>query len=145
MVSLALLTRVAEDSSIWLVPAAHVLLMVSLAAVFTPVFTLGLGARPAHLYSHGSSLLGALQQVAAAVGTAVAVSVLSARSAELARAGADPARALVGGLQWACGVCAVLCVVVLALALLLPARAEQMVEVGAAAADHDEDSVPEPV
>ena len=45
--------------------------MVSLAAIFTPVFTLGLGAVPQHLYSHGSSMLGALQQVAGAIGAAL--------------------------------------------------------------------------
>lgn len=120
--ALAMLTRVGLHTSIWLVLAAHVLLMVSLAAVFTPVFTLGLGALPPHLYSHGSSLLGALQQVAAAVGTAIVVTVLSSRSAELARGGADKVHAMVGGMQWAFGVGAVLSLAVLALAFLLPGR-----------------------
>ncbi len=84
--ALALLTTVSMTTSVWLVLVAHVLLMVSLAAVFTPVFTLGLGALPPHLYSHGSSLLGTLQQVAAAIGTAVVVTVMSSRAAALARA-----------------------------------------------------------
>src|SRR6188768_997071 len=66
VVALGMLTQVGLATSAWLVLVAHVLLMVSLAAVFTPVFTLGLGALPPHLYSHGSSLLGSLQQVAAA-------------------------------------------------------------------------------
>jgi len=126
IVALAMLTRVGLDTSIWLVLTAHVLLMVSLAAVFTPVFTLGLGALPPHLYSHGSSLLGALQQVAAAVGTAIVVTVLSSRSADLARGGADQLHAMVGGMQWAFGVGAVLAVAMLALAFLLPGRAEPM-------------------
>ncbi|MEP6814767.1 MAG: MDR family MFS transporter [Marmoricola sp.] len=120
--ALAMLTRVGLDTSVWLVLGAHVLLMVSLAAVFTPVFTLGLGALPPHLYSHGSSLLGALQQVAAAVGTAIVVTVLSSRSAALARGGADRLHALVGGMQWAFAVGAVLSLGVLALAFLLPGR-----------------------
>ena len=96
--------------------------MVSLAAVFTPVFTLGLGALPPHLYSHGSSLLGTLQQVAAAFGTALVVTVMSSRATALAQDGADRAQALVGGMQWAFGVGAVLSVAVLVLAFLLPAR-----------------------
>ncbi len=73
-----------------------------------------------------SSLLGALQQVAAAVGTAIVVTVLSSRSADLARGGADQLHAMVGGMQWAFGVGAVLAVAMLALAFLLPGRAEPM-------------------
>ncbi len=122
VVALGMLTRVSLDSPIWLVLVAHVLLMVSLAAVFTPVFTLGLGALPPHLYSHGSSLLGALQQVAAAVGTAVVVTVMSSRATALAQDGADRAHALVGGMQWAFAVGAGLSLVVLGLAFLLPGR-----------------------
>ena len=51
--------------------------MVSLAALFTPVFTLSLGALPGHLYSHGSSLLGTSQQVSAAIGTAEIVHTMT--------------------------------------------------------------------
>ncbi len=122
VVALGLLTRLGLETSIWLVLVAHVLLMVSLAAVFTPVFTLGLGALPPHLYSHGSSLLGALQQVAAAVGTALVVTVMSSRATSLALNGADQAHALVGGMQWAFAVGAVLSTAVLGLAFLLPGR-----------------------
>ena len=123
VVALAVLTTVSTTSPVWQVLVAHVLLMVSLAAVFTPVFTLGLGALPPHLYSHGSSLLGTLQQVAAAVGTAVVVTVMSWRATELAHGGADRLDALVGGMQWAFGIGAVVSVGVLALAFRLPGRA----------------------
>ena len=57
------LSQVSATTPYALVLGAHVLLMVSLAALFTPVFTLSLGALPPHLYSHGSSLLGTTQQV----------------------------------------------------------------------------------
>ena len=133
VVALALFMQVGLHSSLGLLLAAHVLLMVSLAAVFTPVFTLGLGALPPHLYSHGSSLLGALQQVAAAVGTALVVTVMSSRAASLAQAGADPSSALVGGMRWAFGVGAVLALVVLALAFVLPGRPAAPADVNPAA------------
>jgi DHA2 family lincomycin resistance protein-like MFS transporter len=120
--ALGTLTTVDRTTSVWLVLAAHVLLMVSLAAVFTPVFTLGLGALPPHLYSHGSSLLGTLQQVAASVGTAVVVTVMSWRAADLVTGGAGPLDALVGGMRWAFAVGALLSVVVLVLACRLPGR-----------------------
>jgi MFS transporter, DHA2 family, lincomycin resistance protein len=125
-VALGLLTTVSMSTPVGVVLAAHVLLMISLAAVFTPVFTLGLGALPPHLYSHGSSLLATLQQVAAAVGTAVVVTVMSWRATSLAHEGVDRMHALVDGMQWAFGVGAVLSVAVLALAIALPRRADDV-------------------
>ena len=98
------------------------MLMISLAALFTPLFTMGLGALPPHLYSHGSSLLGTAQQVGGAMGTAAVVMILSSRSAALAAGGASPAAATIGGLTWAFAAGAALCVVVLVLVALLPAR-----------------------
>ena len=120
---LALLTQVGATTPVAFVLGAHVLLMVSLAAIFTPVFTLGLGSLPPELYSHGSSLLATLQQVAAAAGTAVVVAVVASRQAGLLDGGASELAARVGGNQWALGVGAVLALVVVALALVLPGRA----------------------
>jgi DHA2 family lincomycin resistance protein-like MFS transporter len=127
VVSLGLLTTLGAETSVLVVLAAHVLLMISLALVFTPVFTLGLGALPQHLYSHGSSLLGTTQQVAAAVGTAISITVLSTRATSLAADGAGEVAAQVGGLQWAFGLGAIVSVLVVGLALLLPKRAPEPV------------------
>jgi DHA2 family lincomycin resistance protein-like MFS transporter len=132
VLALGALTTVTSHTGSWFVLVAHVLLMVGLAAVFTPVFTVGLGALPMHLYSHGSSLLGTLQQVAAAVGTAVVVTVMSWRAAALAGGGADPVEALVGGMRWAFAFGAIASVAVVGLALMLPRKA---------AADEPADSV----
>jgi DHA2 family lincomycin resistance protein-like MFS transporter len=92
------------------------------------VFTIGLGALPPHLYSHGSSLLGTLQQVAAAIGTAVVVTVMSWRATGLAGGGADPLDALVGGMRWAFAVGALVSVAVVVLAFQLPKRVTADVE-----------------
>ncbi|MBF4161315.1 MDR family MFS transporter [Nocardioides acrostichi] len=119
---LALLSRIGETTPYVLVVAVHMLLMASLAALFTPVFTISLGALPGHLYSHGSSLLGTTQQVAGAVGTAVSITVLSSRASSLLADGASPAAASVGGFRWAFAVAAVVAVLVVGLVLLLPAR-----------------------
>lgn len=120
--ALAMLSRLGETTPYAFVLGAHVLMMVSLAALFTPVFTLSLGALPVHLYSHGSSFLGTTQQVFAAIGTAVSVTVLSSRSHALLDGGATPAAAFVGGVQWAFGAAAIIGVAVVALTLLLPSR-----------------------
>lgn len=120
VVALSVMATVSVSTPVVVVLLAHVLLMMSLAAVFTPVFTLGLGALPPHLYSHGSSLLGTLQQVAAAVGTALVVTVMSWRATELAHGGVSALDATVGGMRWAFGLGAVLSVAVVVLAFRLP-------------------------
>ena len=125
VLALGALALLGEGTPVAFVVGVHVLLMVSLAGIFTPVFTLGLGALPPHLYSHGSSLLGTTQQVAGAIGTAVSITILSSRSASLAAEGAGESAALVGGLQWAFGLGAVVSVAVVGLALLLPRRTPQ--------------------
>ena len=48
VVSLFALTQIGADTPYALILGVHVLLMVSLAALFTPVFTLGLGDVPMH-------------------------------------------------------------------------------------------------
>ncbi|WP_019144693.1 MDR family MFS transporter [Aeromicrobium massiliense] len=119
---LAALTRIEATTPYALILALHVLLMMCLALIFTPVFTVGLGDLPPHLYAHGSSLLGTLQQVAGALGTAVLVVVLDSRADQLAQDGSAASDAFIGGLQWAFGAAAVMALVVLATAVMLPAR-----------------------
>jgi DHA2 family lincomycin resistance protein-like MFS transporter len=122
LVSLTAMTQISLTTPYAVLLGAHLLLMVSLAATFTPVFTLGLGAVPMHLYSHASSLLGTLQQVAAAFGTALVVTVMSTRAVQLAGSGTGEAEAMLGGLRWAFWIGAGLAVVVVVLALRLPGR-----------------------
>jgi DHA2 family lincomycin resistance protein-like MFS transporter len=77
----------------------HLLLSVGLAFVFTPLFSAGLGALPARLYSYGSAVFGATQQLAGAAGVALLVSVFSVRSAALADSGAVGVEAVAGGVH----------------------------------------------
>jgi DHA2 family lincomycin resistance protein-like MFS transporter len=141
MTALAFLTATTPT---WQILVAHVVLMVSLAALFTPLFTMGLGVLPPRLYSHGSSLLGTLQQVAGAMGTALVVMIMSTRSASRIRDGVGPVAAQLDGMRWAFGVSALICVVVVALVAMLPARVAGGPEAGMdlemdAAADHDDE------
>jgi DHA2 family lincomycin resistance protein-like MFS transporter len=124
VVALGALSRIGADTPYWLILGIHVVLMACLATIFTPVFTMGLGDLPPQLYSHGSSLLGTLQQVAGGVGTAVLAVVMTNRAEHLATTGSTPAEAFVGGLQWAFVVGAAIGIVVVVLSLLLPARVE---------------------
>ena len=90
---------VTENTSPWLVLIAHVTVSIGLALMFTPLFTAGLGAVPPRLYSHGSAILGTVQQVAGAAGTALLVAILSARTAGLVAAGASLDAATAGGVR----------------------------------------------
>jgi DHA2 family lincomycin resistance protein-like MFS transporter len=83
----------------WPFLAGHVTASIGLALMMTPAFTGGLGALPRSLYSYGSALLGTVQQVGAAVGTAVAIAVLSWRQGALLDGGAAAQDALDGGVR----------------------------------------------
>ncbi|WP_319018317.1 MDR family MFS transporter [Microbispora sitophila] len=127
--ALAGFTQVTMTMPYWQLLGLHALLMVSLAAAFTPVFTLGLGAVPPRLYSHGSSILSTLQQVAAAFGTALVITVMSARADALKSAGTAETLANLEGMRLAFIIGAVLSLAVVVTAVLLPARADSTVEV----------------
>ncbi|GII95738.1 MDR family MFS transporter [Sinosporangium siamense] len=122
-------TQISMTMPFWQLLGLHALLMVSLAASFTPVFTLGLGAVPPSLYSHASSILSTLQQVAAAIGTALVITVMSARSDALKAAGVTEDLAVLGGMRMAFIVGAALSVIVIVAALLLPARSNKPAEI----------------
>lgn len=116
------LSRIAADTPAWWVVTLHVAMSLGLAFLFTPLFTIGLSAVPPPLYSHGSAVLGTLQQVAAAAGTAVAVTIMSTRAAALGKAGVDPVGALAGGIQWGFAFGAAISAVVLVLTFFVPGR-----------------------
>jgi len=83
------MTMLDQNSSYLWVLAAHVTLSIGLALLFTPLFTASLGSLQPELYSHGSAIVGTIQQLAGAAGTALFVTVMSARAAVLTTAG-DP-------------------------------------------------------
>lgn len=90
-----------EHTPTWLVLIAHVTLSFALALMFTPLFTSGLGALTPDLYSHGSAIVGTVQQVAGAAGTALFVTIMAAQASVLGAAGASEVTATAGGIQLA--------------------------------------------
>lgn len=122
VLSLAGFTQVSMTMPYWQVLGLQALLMVSLAAMFTPIFTLGMGAVPPHMYPHGSSILGTLQQVAGALGTALMVTVMSARAGQLVGGGAATASAQLSGMKLAFVVATVIAVGTIVVSAMLPSR-----------------------
>ncbi len=76
-VALGLFGQLAVTTQWWQLLIAHLTLSLGLAFMFTPLFTITLGALPPHLYGHGSAMLGTVQQVAGAAGTALFVTVMA--------------------------------------------------------------------
>jgi DHA2 family lincomycin resistance protein-like MFS transporter len=123
VLALAGFTQISQTMPYWQVLGLYALLMVSLAATFTPVFTLGMGALPPELYSHGSSMLGTLQQVAAAFGTALVVTLMSTRTSHLVADGVAAVPAQVSGMRLAFTVAAAIALGTIIIGALLPRRA----------------------
>src|SRR5690606_35244600 len=90
--------------------------------MMTPAFTGGLGALAPHMYPFGSALLGTIQQVAAAVGTAMAIAVLAWRQASLTVGGATAEEAMDGGVRAALLVGVLLGVVVVVISTFVRTR-----------------------
>jgi len=94
-------TLLTVTTPVWLVVVGHMTLSLGLALLFTPLFTAGLGALKPSLYSHGSAVLGTVQQLAGAAGTAVFVTVMASRTGALLQDGAADAVATTGGVTTA--------------------------------------------
>lgn len=84
-----------------LVTALHVTLSAGLGLLFGPLMTTALGALDRPQYPHGSALLSTLQQVAAATGTAVFITVLTVGTAAGLAAGAGQTEATMRGVHTA--------------------------------------------
>jgi DHA2 family lincomycin resistance protein-like MFS transporter len=79
--------------------AGHVVMSIGFAFLFTPLFTTSLSSVKPSLYSHGSAVIGTIQQVAGAAGVALFVALMSARATALAARGLAPVDALSGGIR----------------------------------------------
>jgi DHA2 family lincomycin resistance protein-like MFS transporter len=104
-------TLLSGSTPVWLIIASHVLMSTGLALMFTPLFTASLSSLPPALYSHGSAILGSVQQVAGAAGVALFVALMTIRSDALVAGGAERAEAVGAGVQ-----VAFLCAAVISLA-----------------------------
>ena len=101
IVSLVLwmLTLVDQYTSVWAVLVGHIVISLGLALVFTPLFTASLSSVPPRLYSHGSAILGSIQQIAGAAGVALFIAVMTIQAAGLTAGGATPVDALAAGVR----------------------------------------------
>ena len=85
----------------WAIMLGHMAMSIGFALIFTPLFTIALGSLPRSLYSHGSAVIGAVQQVAGAAGTALFVTVFAMQTAAAAPTAPSEAAAMLAGAHWA--------------------------------------------
>ncbi|MGO4547830.1 DHA2 family efflux MFS transporter permease subunit [Paenibacillus sp. 2TAB23] len=77
-------------STIALIIVLHSCLMIGISMVWMPAQTNGLNQLPRELYPDGTAIMNTLQQVAGAIGTAVAVSIMTAGMNSFMKDVADP-------------------------------------------------------
>ncbi len=68
---------ITQASSIAFIVTLHIGLMIGISMVWMPSQTNGLNQLPPELYPHGTAVMNTLQQVAGAIGTALAISILT--------------------------------------------------------------------
>jgi DHA2 family lincomycin resistance protein-like MFS transporter len=110
---------ISPTTSIFYILGAHILLMIGLASVFTPLFSAALGVLKPHQYSHGSATINTVQQVAGAAGTALFIAILTIQSASLTEDGASAAEGMAGGAGLAFGIGAGVMAATIGLATLI--------------------------
>ncbi len=95
--ALVLYTQLHITTPWWVVLLMQMVLMLGFAFTFPPLFTVSLAALPKHLYGHGSAIVGTVQQVAGAAGTAAFVTIMATRQGQLVAEGVAPGEALLEG------------------------------------------------
>ncbi len=113
------MTLLTADSEVWMVLVFYTALTLGLALLFTPLFTAGLGDIPPHLYSHGSAVVGTVQQLAGAAGVALFITVMSATSVAMQADGASKVAATAAGIHTAFIYGAVISLVAIPLAFFI--------------------------
>jgi len=101
LVSLVLwaMTLLGTATPVGYILAGHIVISAGFALLFTPLFTVSLSSVSMRLYSHGSAVIGSVQQLAGAAGVALFVALMSSRMAALLGRGAVPREALAGGIR----------------------------------------------
>jgi DHA2 family lincomycin resistance protein-like MFS transporter len=76
-VSFVIYSTISPATQWWHILVANLVMSLGLAVMMTPLFTTTLAALPHHLYSYGSAMVGTVQQVAGAAGTALFITIMS--------------------------------------------------------------------
>ncbi len=92
MVGLFALRTIDGSTSVYFVAAFHITMFIGITLTMMPAQTNGLNELPKKLYPDGTALLNTLQQVAGAVGTAIAITIMSISTTKYVEANGDTIR-----------------------------------------------------
>lgn len=100
MIGLFFLRTIDAETSVYFVAAFHITMFVGITLAMMPSQTNGLNELPKALYPDGTALLNTLQQVAGAIGTAIAITIMSISTSNYIQAnGVSPMNELEGSIQ----------------------------------------------
>lgn len=80
ILSLFFLRMIDTNTSSWTIILMHIALLIGISFIMMPAQTNGLNQLPRELYTDGTAIMNTLQQVAGAVGTAIAITIMSITS-----------------------------------------------------------------
>lgn len=117
------MTTFDAGTPVWWIVTVYVVLNLGLGLTFTPLMTSALGSLPRKLYPYGSAVVGTVQQVAGAAGTALFVTLMSVTAAAAIGDGTDEVLASAQGVHTAffVGACIASAAVILGLFVRKPA------------------------
>lgn len=105
LISLLFFFVISTSTPLWLIVVLHSLLFICIALIIMPAQTNGLNQLPKHLYPDGTAIMNTLQQIAGAIGTAIAISMMTAGQMKFMSTASNPeapetiVNALVSGIQ----------------------------------------------
>lgn len=77
-----LFTNLTENTSLFYLTVAFAVRMLGIAMVMMPSTTAGLNILPIHLISHGTAMINTMRQVAASIGTAIFITIMTVAALE---------------------------------------------------------------
>lgn len=78
VIMLWIMSNVTIETPVIMVIVMHTILFIGISMVLMPAQTNGLNQLPKNLYPDGTALMNTLQQMSGAIGTAVAITIMSA-------------------------------------------------------------------
>lgn len=87
--TLIVLRGIDASTSPYLIVAMHILMFIGISLIMMPAQTNGLNELPRELYPDGTAVMNTLQQVSGAIGTAIAVTIMSITSASYTQGSMD--------------------------------------------------------
>lgn len=97
IVALFALRTIDSTTSVYFIVAFHIIMFVGISLTMMPAQTNGLNQLPKHLYPDGTAIMNTLQQVAGAIGTAVAITIMSISTANYVTANGNTIAAQLEG------------------------------------------------